>query len=205
MGQPKSALQIHGQPILRFLLDWFQWPGPTMVVTAPGREHPPGCESFDLEAVDPESGQGPLRGILTALQNSPTSAVIVTTVDMPCVHPLQLHWLCEQSGDGVMIQNGSRIEPFPSLFRTPAATVIEEQLKRHRRSVHGLATLPGFRTIAAPQDWPADWMTNLNTPDEYRAFIDSQSGDPPTGTAPQTSVRPGWVCGCCSTRCTRNA
>ena len=69
MGQPKGLLTLKGQPILDYLLDALAWPGPTLLVTAPGREHPPGWERFDNEAADPESGGGPLRGVLTALES----------------------------------------------------------------------------------------------------------------------------------------
>ena len=44
-----------------------QWPGPTLLVTAPAVAHPPAADLFDREAVDPVDGLGPLRGVLTAL------------------------------------------------------------------------------------------------------------------------------------------
>src|SRR5690349_20303809 len=93
MGKPKGALVIHGQPILEYLLDRFDWPGPTMLVTAPGREHPPGHEKFSREVVDPVFGAGPVRGILTALEHATTSIVVITTVDMPSIERTHLEWL----------------------------------------------------------------------------------------------------------------
>src|SRR4051794_29684613 len=72
MGGPKSNLTLHGRPILDYLLDRFSWPGPTLLITSPGREHPPGHTRFSAEAVDPVPDQGPLRGILTALQHATT-------------------------------------------------------------------------------------------------------------------------------------
>src|SRR4051794_29668278 len=83
MGRAKGELRIAGEPILEYLLDRFDWPGPTMLVTAPGREHPTGWARFTREVTDPVSDQGPLRGILTALENATTEVVIVTPVDMP--------------------------------------------------------------------------------------------------------------------------
>src|SRR5438552_17571218 len=70
MGKPKALLEINGRPILAYLLEQFAWPGPTLLVTAPGREKPPGHELFSREVVDPVAGEGPLRGILTALEGS---------------------------------------------------------------------------------------------------------------------------------------
>src|SRR5579862_8121383 len=72
MGFPKSQLKIQNKPILQYLLETLTWPGPTLLITAPGHEHPPAHNLFHTEAIDPTPQQGPLRGILTALQNSQT-------------------------------------------------------------------------------------------------------------------------------------
>jgi molybdopterin-guanine dinucleotide biosynthesis protein A len=62
MGKAKALLRIGNQPILTYLLERFAWRGPTMLVSSPGREHPPGAEEFDVEVVDPVEGMGPVRG-----------------------------------------------------------------------------------------------------------------------------------------------
>src|SRR3954470_6533758 len=90
MGKPKGLLKIGNQPILTYLLKRFNWRGPTMLVTSPGRERPPGTEGFDLEVVDPVEGMGPVRGVMTALENSKTDFLIVASVDMPLVGREQL-------------------------------------------------------------------------------------------------------------------
>src|SRR6195952_3674281 len=83
MGEPKAALRVGGKPILQYLIERFAWPGPTLLVTAPGRERPPGWERFDREVPDPVAGAGPLRGVMTALEAIKTPFVAVVTVDMP--------------------------------------------------------------------------------------------------------------------------
>src|SRR3954469_12653277 len=90
MGRPKGLLRVHGRPVLEYLLERFDWPGPTLLVTAPGRERPPACELFSCEVQDPVAGLGPLRGILTALESARTPLVVVTSVDMPGVGREQL-------------------------------------------------------------------------------------------------------------------
>ena len=42
MGVRKETLRIGGKPILTWLLERIEWPGPTILVTAPGHDHPPG-------------------------------------------------------------------------------------------------------------------------------------------------------------------
>src|SRR5438045_8884890 len=92
MGRPKAWLTLAGEPVLRFLLKQFAWPGPTLLVTAPGRERPPGVEAFDREVTDRVAAVGPLRGMLTALEHCRTPRLAVGTVDMPCVTREHLLW-----------------------------------------------------------------------------------------------------------------
>ncbi|HEX4797271.1 MAG TPA: molybdenum cofactor guanylyltransferase [Humisphaera sp.] len=112
MGMPKGLLSIHGEPILAYLLRQIAWPGPTMLVSAPGREHPPGCDKFSVEVTDPQA-QGPLRGILTALENLTTPLAVVLTVDMPGVRIEHVRWLIERLAErpqamGIMCQRAAR-------------------------------------------------------------------------------------------------
>ena len=51
-----------------------------MLVTAPGIERPRRAERFDREIADPVAGLGPLRGVLTAMENATTEIVVVATV-----------------------------------------------------------------------------------------------------------------------------
>ena len=170
MGKPKGELVISRKPILQYLLERLAWPGPTMLVTAPGREHPPAWQKFSSEVVDPTAGAGPLRGILTALENAKTAIVIVTPVDMPLIERSQLDWLAEQIGDslGLMTTRGETIEPFPSAFKTIARDVIRQQLESGRGGTRRLTKLGQFRAIPAPTHWSESVWTNLNTIDDLK-------------------------------------
>ncbi len=168
MGRPKGLLTLRGRPVLDHLLDRLAWPGPTLLVTAPGRERPPSWDRFDAEAVDAVPDQGPLRGVLTAVEAATTPVVAVATVDMPNVTRDQFEWLAGQLADhlGVMTARAGRVEPFPLLVRTTAAEAVRDRLAGRRRSVHGLAELAGFVVRPAPPDWDATVWVNLNTPED---------------------------------------
>ncbi len=179
MGVPKAELRIGRQFILPFLLDRFNWPGPTLLVTAPGRTAPPGSDRFSAEASDPESGLGPLRGVLTALEHAKTAATLITTVDMPALAFDHLQWLVDQLNShataiGVMptrMLGGDRlIEPFPSIFTRAARPVVQAQLALGRGSVYRLNTEPAMTCVPSPVEWPADLWTNLNEPDDLTRF-----------------------------------
>jgi molybdopterin-guanine dinucleotide biosynthesis protein A len=184
MGSPKAWLELERRPILDWLLDRMQWAGPTMLVSAPSVVHPPGCELFDRELVDPVDGLGPLRGILTALNELSTPMATVVTVDMPGVAAPALAWLLESLAhrpqcSGVMCRvragEGERIEPFPSSFRANAAQAIARRLDAGRRSVQDLCSDNAFSALEVPADWPAETWTNLNTRQDLAVFETRQS------------------------------
>jgi molybdenum cofactor guanylyltransferase len=189
MGIAKARLSINHQSILAWQLQRLNWHGPTMVVTSPSTLNPPDAEMFDQECIDPEDGAGPLRGILTALENSRTPLVAAIALDMPCVQRFMLKWLVgafEQIAnlDGLMcrVPEGDKfwIEPFPSVFRTNAVPAIRRLMAIGERSVRGLCDASGFQAIDVPGDWNEDVWTNLNEPGQLEVFLEklgSQSQD----------------------------
>jgi molybdopterin-guanine dinucleotide biosynthesis protein A len=180
MGTPKGVLTLDGRPILDRLLDRLNWPGPTLLITAPGREHPPGWQRFTNEVTDPIAGEGPLRGILTALEHSSTNEIVVLPVDMPNVTPPPLAWLAARLRDNptaaaVMTERPgrapSRIEPLPAAFRTNIAqTLIRAQLANRQLALHQLAKSPEIIVVPASPAWPTDFWVNLNTPSDLATY-----------------------------------
>jgi molybdopterin-guanine dinucleotide biosynthesis protein A len=179
MGLPKSWMSISGRPILAWLLDRMEWPGPKLLVSAPGLSNPPGVELFGRTVVDSVIGQGPLRGILTALENISTPMAAIMTVDMPMVTQEMLAWLLEKliqepQRKGIICrapaQKGTKIEPFPSVFRKEAAAIINTRMNSGRLSVQGLCNEAGFQAEDVPADWPDDAWVNLNSPADLAAF-----------------------------------
>jgi len=177
MGRPKASLQIDGKPILAYLLERLNWPGATMLVTAPGRERPPGCEKFDYEVSDPTLSQGPLRGVLTALEYVKSPLLAVATVDMPGVGNTQLDWLVERVSSSQLrgafcsrFSDGAwHIEPFPIVLRQEATGTVHECLFTEK-SMRGLSGYSGVAVIPAPAWDPSVW-TNLNTPADLETFL----------------------------------
>ena len=179
MGKPKGELSVNGISILSHLLKQFHWPGPTLLVTAPGREHPPDWELFSREVVDPVAGEGPLRGVLTALEASETLFTLVTTVDMPEVGIGQLTWLAEALDEwddalGILMERpgeAQRIEPFPSIFHRDAAGLIRSRLQAGLGSVQSLPNTEEVFLLQPPIGWPERIWTNLNRPEDLQAWL----------------------------------
>jgi len=179
MGTPKGLLRIGQQPILSYLLARVAWPGPKFLVTAPGREHPPGWEAFDQEWADPVAGLGPLRGVLTALERVDAPLLVFATVDMPGIGGEHLAWAVaqlEQSAGrlGVMCRRADgQIEPFPLALRRESRRLISERLERGSRSVHRLLDDQRFAALSVPGEWEPEVWINLNERRDLQQFVDS--------------------------------
>ncbi len=175
MGGPKGELRVGGIPILACLIDRFQWSGPTLLVTAPGRERPPGCERFDREVTDSTAGEGPLRGVLTALAATDTDVLVVTTCDMPRVEARQLAWLVDAlvqrpGASLLMPSHDGQLEPFPLALRRTALPLLSEHFDRGGRAMQSIRAIPGAVEVRAPGEWSDDIWTNLNTPADVAAL-----------------------------------
>jgi molybdopterin-guanine dinucleotide biosynthesis protein A len=180
MGRPKARLDIDGKPILRWMLERFAWPGPTVLVVSPGHENPPGHELFISQVCDPAARQGPLRGVLTALENFSTSLLAIVTVDMPGIEQTHLSSMIQaiDGRDDLSVLMPSRLlggkvqaEPFPSVWRAQSIETVRSQLAKGDMSVKALGKIKGAALILAPRDWSASVWTNLNTPEELERFI----------------------------------
>lgn len=173
MGYPKGLLTVHNRPILEHILQTARWDGPTLLVTSPGRESPPGADQFDDEVVDPVAGLGPMRGVLTALESAKTEAVVFAPVDMPSITAEVFQWLTHevQSRETALaillerIKDGAaELEPMPSAFRKSARELLIHRLAMDKRSLRGLNGCDGVEILQAPRNWsPAIWQ-NLNYP-----------------------------------------
>lgn len=178
MGKVKALLNIDGVPILRRILSQANWPGPTMLVTSPGKQHPPGSEGFDQEVTDPAPGLGPIRGLLTALENAPTNSVIILPVDMPAIGHEPLAWLAARLSEnpdaiGIMLERTidttKTLEPLPAAFHRSVLNEIAERFAQGQTSLRNLAEHPRMRIIPAPP-WPAEVWINLNHPEDLARF-----------------------------------
>jgi molybdopterin-guanine dinucleotide biosynthesis protein A len=181
MGTPKALLRVGGRPILEHLLDRLAWPGPTWLITAPGRERPPGWERFHRELVDPAAGIGPLRGILTALEHPDATEIVISTVDMPAMTTDALCWLVDElhrrpDSLGLLgrrqAESHQQVEPFPLALRAGAAPVIRRRIEAGRRSVRGLIDEPGFIAVPWPSHLPQTMWLNLNEPADLPGLAD---------------------------------
>jgi molybdopterin-guanine dinucleotide biosynthesis protein A len=175
MGGPKDGLLIDGRPVLCALLERLAWPGPTLLITPHDGRLPRGYEGFDRAVADSCAGQGPLRGLMTALTCADTDDLVVIPVDMPSLESRHLEWIAARFADqpaaaGIMLKrstgSGEQIEPFPCALRRSSAPMLRERLAAGQLAVHELAHSPGIETMPAPREWGDDLWRNINTPED---------------------------------------
>ena len=204
MGRAKGELELgDGRPVLEYLLDRWFWPGPTLLVTAPGREHPPSWRRFTREVADPLAGEGPLRGVMTALEHTTTELVVIAAVDMPNIESEHLTWLArvlcsipdllgvmftrpdDVNGEdrvtpdvrGVPGVPAAKLEPLPLALRAAALPWLARRHADGRRSLHSLADdAAAVARVPAPSGWPDETWLNVNRPDDWRRFLAGRAG-----------------------------
>lgn len=137
-----------------------------------------GQEKVSLVVADSVACEGPLRGILTALECCETDWLIAVPIDMPGLSGAQIAWLLErgvESGSERQllrrtVSGRAEIEPFPAFFRVAGIGSIRQLLADGRRALRDLAELPGTSVVDAPVSWAEEVWANLNTPADAARF-----------------------------------
>jgi molybdenum cofactor guanylyltransferase len=164
MGQDKALLPWHGKPLLEHMVHLLQ--GVADDVHVAGRNQLP----------DRWPGLGPLSGIGTALEISPTDANLFVAVDLPHLTLSFLKYLrlrLENSTQPVLACKFQSDVPLCLGIRRPLLPEIQRRLDSGRLSVRGLIEDSDTQLISEDElrekgfD-PGYLFTNLNTPDDYR-------------------------------------
>jgi len=136
-----------------------------------GRLDVPGLAARLLPAGDEVPGQGPLRGLLTGLRAARNEACFVLAADMPDVKPSAVRALSRRAAGrdcAVAVGPDGYKEPLLGVYMRSVIPAVEGLLSSGRRSL--LDLYPRVRSAfvgLGPELMPA----NINTPEDYRAFI----------------------------------
>ncbi len=116
-------------------------------------------------------GQGPLGGIVSALEQTTTERNLFLAVDMPVLPVDALRALLTAAGDPALVtlsQAGGQLQPLCGVYSRRALPVLRAELLKGNRKVRAAVEATGsFRYWKAPE--PA-WFTNVNTPEEFAAI-----------------------------------
>lgn len=123
--------------------------------------------------------QGPLAGMLTALETATTDAIVTVPCDSPLLRPDYVARLCaalQADTELVVAHDGQRLQPVFALLRRELATDLRRALSAGERKIdrwyarHAMAE-------ADFSDTP-ELFHNVNTPEELRALEAGLNTDP---------------------------
>lgn len=159
MGQDKALLQLKGQSLLAHMQQLALDSGAAEVLIS--RNQP----GFIADAESAQA-QGPLAGILAALQHCSSSQLLVLPIDTPLLNPASLRQLLQQANGSAGYFADS---PLPCVLPVSPAlsSLINAQLQSGQRSVKTL--LSRLNALALPA--PTTELLNTNTPADWQQCL----------------------------------
>jgi molybdenum cofactor guanylyltransferase len=164
MGTDKAFIEIDGVPMVQRVAAAMRAAGCDLVY-AVGGDGPRLRRLGFVTLADLFPHQGPLGGIVTALQLAVASSdvVLVVACDMPRVDPSTLSRLVEAAvATDAALAHSNRLEPLCAAWRGSSFDHLLGEFERGTRAVH--VALEGLRVVHVPV---ADAVVaNLNTPSD---------------------------------------
>jgi len=173
MGRDKSMLTVDGEPLIQHVHEQLQGHFDEILLSSNDARH----AFLELTTVaDRRTGQGPLMGLASALEAASHDLAFVVACDIPDIDIHLAHRLLNQAEgyDAVVprsVQPGSdspRPEPLFAVYRRDAATRIFDLLTQGERRIRSFFDQANIRYVDLD---PEDAPRNLNTEEEYRAYI----------------------------------
>lgn len=162
MGRDKAFVEVDGVPMVRRVADALAAAGCSPVLTVGGDAAR--LAALGLDRVDDRwPGEGPLGGILTALDATRADTVVVAT-DLPFLDGATIASLvaaaaADPLADAV-VATTDRLEPLCALWRARSAQPLRAAFERGERAVHLAAE--GLRLVRVRVD--AGAVVNVNRP-----------------------------------------
>ncbi|HSC76900.1 MAG TPA: molybdenum cofactor guanylyltransferase MobA [Pseudomonadales bacterium] len=172
MGKPKLFLDFRGNTFIAHLLTQLQQQVNEVMIA--GAPDPRQLADLGVPVLaDAEPNNGPLAGIATALAQARREWLLI----VPCDNPLLpdnyaarlLRVAREQHAPLVYVRKQGREQPLYAIVQRDLLTSLNNYLASGERKV-----LPWYESVGAVAlDWDAAGLAfnNLNTPEEYAAFL----------------------------------
>ena len=166
-------MEVDGRPLIQHVHEQLQGHFDEILLSSNDARH----AFLGIDTVgDRQAGQGPLMGVASALEAASHDLAFVVACDIPDIDIHLAHRLLNQAGgqDAVVPRNmqpgsGSpRPEPLFAVYRRDAATRMFELLTRGERRIRSFFDQAAVRYVDLD---PKDAPRNLNTDEEYRAYV----------------------------------
>lgn len=175
MGADKSLLPFLGRPLIQHIHGQLRPYFSEILVAGDSVERYAFLEARLVS--DEVPGQGPLRGIVSALAASQNDLNFVIACDIPWVdHALLKILLREAHGCDcvVPVTLEGYYEPLFAVYRKSALPAMRRALEAGQRRVVAAFSDCRVRTVVVPD---RKWLDNINTPDDYERAIRCAESD----------------------------
>jgi len=170
-GEDKGLLQLGGRPLFRHVIDRLQGQVDQILISANRHLAEYGRAGYPVLADTLQGYQGPLAGILTALQALDDGLLLVVPCDSPNL-PLDLvQRLYQQAGvnHAAIAHDGQRLQPLFALLPRSLAAALEAYLASGQHQVSHWFEQQGARIVEFPDP---EAFFNANTPEEFAKLAD---------------------------------
>jgi molybdopterin-guanine dinucleotide biosynthesis protein A len=174
MGRDKALVEVEGRPLIARVVDAARAAGADPVAVVGHRR--PADLPTDLGAelvADAHPGEGPLGGVVTALDWCAAPICVVLACDLPHLDPADLRRLvaaldADPTAAVAALTGPAGPEPLVAAWRTAVTTAVRAAFDDGERAPHRvLSDLPGGCLTVTTSD--AGRLFNVNTADDLRA------------------------------------
>jgi len=163
MGREKAELNFHGLSFLACQVEKLRELGIADILISGYEKAIPGTRFVP----DVYPHRGPLSGVHAGLEAARNSRVLVLAVDTPLL-PSRALWdlLRLPAASSVIWRCGGRLQPLPGVYDAALLPLCRELLQGGGASLRAL--LEKTRPVEVEYRWDPVWLTNCNTPEDYR-------------------------------------
>lgn len=164
MGEDKGLSQLLGKALVAHLLETLaQLPHPKVIISSN-----PLYRQFEIPIVaDILPGQGPLGGLLTALDHTDKKKILVLSCDAPFIplNAIEALMACGNTDQIIAGKIDEKLLPFPGIYPTRLlenvkTLVLKQKLKMHQFVIDNPHHLLDWKSLGINN--PLDFL-NLNT------------------------------------------
>jgi molybdopterin-guanine dinucleotide biosynthesis protein A len=170
-GQDKGLIPFRGRPLIAHVLEILAPQANKILINCNRNSDAYARFGYPLQQDNLPGGQGPLAGLLSALESVDSEYVLSVPCDTPFLPPRLVERMLDklqQSGaDTCTVDDGDRLHPVIMLVRRSTAPSLRAYLESGKRKVHDWF-YSTRHCITDFSDQPEAFI-NINTPDQLQA------------------------------------
>ena len=169
MGHDKAMIEHEGVTLLQLGIERLRPLAREVIVIGDPEKY---AEHWSHVIPDDSPGDGPLRGIATALKHARYVKVLVTACDMPSINDrllIQLKNALDNGGDAIVPRHAGKVEPMAAAYHKRSLESFENCLsKGSYRLSDALVTVDTHFMDIVPGKfgWPLNLFRNIHSPSD---------------------------------------